>query len=1167
MNHWLVRNAILLFVGLLPLGLSAQLNVEVTINGASATSTCDDVFSDPDIFWRAEVQYQGYVTYPQAGGCYTNPPNVQYSESFICTADVPNMINVCFRVFENDNILPCDIQASCEETICQNFPVPASGTSVDYTLSLPNGQSSGGTLDFTISASGMTLDTPNDDICAPIDLGLLSQGSSLGNAALSNYNNHCATPANEPNPGDFGANWNNSTGVWFTFTTGPNTLPYADFQVLSDPQNLGDPVNLQVALFTSADGTCNTPMTMISDQYENASYDEVFQLNCLLPNTTYFLLIDGAAFTPDQAVGLFGIQIDAYDVLEGGDLRCEAEDLGTVPDGGMIATPGPRSNQCAGSFGDPFVSAFVSQKSVWFSFVPPVSGHVLIQAISDLPPPTGYNSIDLQLAVYRSSTNSCTGFFFEQESVYTAADLNESMELSCLDPTRPYWILIDGAGDDTEGIFVISITDLGDDTPVFDQDITICAGDSFSAGSSIYNTTGMYSDTLALPGGCDSIVNTNLTVLDPVVASFDIVSYATNIGVADGELMGSASGGTGNYTYQWSDGQMGAFANGLIGDDLYCLTVTDDLGCTDDTCFVMPYSTVPIPTITGDLLDCFGDSDGVIDLSVENGQPPYDYNWENADFTLSGNGTIANEGDLVQVPNLPAGDYSFTITDGINDTIVSAAITQPAELVIALLDLEDASCFGECDGLLSVEGMGGVPPYQFSWSNGSGMADLTNLCAGDYTLTLTDANACEAIETYTINQPPEYIATITVNNQVSCFGGADASITVSTNGSDAAYDWDNGGDMATLNNLPAGFYAVTVIGTDGCEATASVEVTEPAAPVAVSVNVLQEISCFEAADGLVEAVVTGPGTSFTYDWTSNASAGSTAGGYGPGSYSVTVTNEAGCSASANFMLDEPDEIQATFSTEAVTCLTAEDAGIINVESTSGGMDPYMYSADGSVYTTETMIDGLTAGAYQLYVQDANGCVETFDFEIEGPPDLTVDLGPDQFITLGETINLSATATNNNDLVYTWTIPGLSEECLTASCDQIQLLPVDNVNILVSVLDTVNQCTAADEVFIEVSKIRNVYTPNAFSPNFDGINDVFTIYGGPIINQIKTLQVFDRYGAMVYQADSFKAGDESAGWNGMIRGRMGQSGIYVFMAEVEFIDGVTEIVKGDILLTN
>ncbi|MCB0707515.1 MAG: gliding motility-associated C-terminal domain-containing protein [Saprospiraceae bacterium] len=1167
MSNWLARNTILLFLGLLPCFSTAQITFEVTINGATANTTCTDVFGTPDIFWRAEVNYQGYVTYPMAGGCYTNPPNVQYSEDFLCSSDVPATMDVCFRVFENDNILPCDIVSSCQETICQTFAVPATG-STNYTLSLPGGLSSSGTLDFTFSVSGMGIDAPNDAICSPIDLGLLTQGSSLGDATMSNYNNHCATAANEPNPGDSGANWNNSTGVWFTFTTGPNVLPYADFQVISDPQNFGDPVNLQVALYTSADGTCNTAMTMISEQYENSSYDEVFQLNCLLPNTTYFLLIDGAAFTPDQAVGLFGIGIDAYDVIEGGDLKCDAEDLGTVPDGGMVSTPAPRSNQCAGNFGDPFVSAFVSQKSVWFSFIPPTSGHVLIQAISDLPPPAGYNTIDLQLALYRSNTNLCTGFFFEQESVYTIADLNESMEVSCLDPTRPYWILIDGAGNDTEGIFVITVTDLGDDTPVFNQDITICDGDNFSVGSSIYSATGMYSDTLALSGGCDSIVNTNLTVLNPVVASFDVVSFATNIGVADGEVMGSASGGTGVYTYLWSDGQMGAFANGLTGDANYCLTVTDDLGCSDDTCFVMPYSTVPIPTITGDMLDCFGDMDGLIELVVFNGQPPYNYNWANTGNTLSGNGVIAQEGDLTQVPGLPAGDYSFTITDGVNDTIVSVAITQPTELTINLLNLIDASCFGDCDGQIEVEALGGTPPYAFNWNSGSTSALLSNLCAGNYSLTLTDANSCIAQMTYTINQPPEFIVTATLLNPVSCFNGADGSVMVSTNGTPIDYDWDNGGMTAVLTDLTSGTYSVLVTNADGCQGSASIVVPQPASPVGVSVNIIQDITCFDAADAIVEAVPSGPGSSFTYSWSGNSSTSSTSAGYGPGAYSVTISNEFGCSATTSFNLSQPDEIQVALTTEGVTCLTAEDAGEVAVVSISGGVEPYMYAVDGDLFVSDTFFTGLTAGLYELSVEDANGCIRAFDFEIEGPPDLYVDLGPDLSITLGDVVNLDAASTNNDDLIYTWLIPGLPYDCLIDDCSEIQLVPVGDVTLLtVTVFDTITLCTATDAIQIEVNKIRQVYTPNAFSPNFDGINDVFTVYGGKAVNQVKNLQVFDRYGSLMFRAQNFPAGDEANGWDGLVGGKMAQSGIYVYVAEVEFIDGVVEVVKGDVLLIN
>ena len=1131
MKHRLLQYAFPLLLTCFTFNLQAQITLEVEILGATANSTCDDIFGAPEIQWSAEVLYNGWVDYPEAGGCFTNPPNVQYSEQFTCASDLPPMVNLCFRVFENDPFLPCDINAECEESICMDFPMPATNGTFAHSLSLPGGLSSSGTLDFEITRSGMGFDAPNDLICDAIDLGMLEPGVTLGNSSLSNYTNHCATGANEPNPGDSGANWNNNAGVWFSFTTGNETLPYVDVEVISDPQNFGDPVNMQVALYASTDGTCTGVMNLIEESYNNSSYDEVFQVNCLQPNTTYFFLVDGANFSQEQNNGLFGLSFSAFDVLEAADLKCDAEDLGTVPDGGFVTTGGPRSNQCATNFGDPFVSAFVSQKSVWFSFMPPLSGHVAVTATSDLGPPVGYNTIDLQVAVYRSNTNTCTGFFFEEGSVYSASSNNESIELSCLDPTRPYWILIDGAGNDTEGIFVLTVTDLGDDTPVTDLDITICDGETFSVGSSTYDQTGIYADTLSLLGGCDSIVNTTLTVLDPVVASFDVVNYATNIGVADGEVMGSATGGTGNYSFDWSDGQTAALANGLVGDDFYCLTVTDDLGCMDDTCFVMPYSTVPIPTITGDALDCFGDMDGQINFTIVNGQPPYDYTWQESGGALNGTGSVADEGIQETIDNLPAGAYSLTITDGVNDTIVTASITQPPELLIQLDQLQDASCFGVCDGSIDVTIMGGTPPYTYAWNFGSTQEDVSLLCAGEYILEVTDINGCSAEVTYMLGQPAEFIATASVVNDVSCFMGSDGTITVSTNGNPVDFDWDTGDVTATVGDLPAGTYSVVVTNDDGCQATAMVDLTAPTEPVGVNINILQPIICAGSSDGILEAIPTGPGTNFSFTWSGGAGNSAQASGISAGSYTVTVTNELGCEASATIVMPEPTEIFVDTETVAVTCLTGEDAGEVAVTDISGGLEPYLYSLDGDTFIADTFFTGLTAGAYLLYVEDALGCVRTFDFEIDGPPEFSIDLGPDQTILLGETLVLDA-FTAGSDLVYSWVSPGASYDCLQEDCSVVELLPLSDLVVSVTALDTLTQCVASDEINILVDRLIRVFAPNAFSPDFDGVNDKFTIYGDAVVNRIVNMQIYDRYGALLYSVSDFQPGDE-AGWLGWI----------------------------------
>ncbi|MCB0644168.1 MAG: SprB repeat-containing protein, partial [Phaeodactylibacter sp.] len=642
-------------------------------------------------------------------------------------------IEVCFQVFEDDGLFGCNTVQTCLATICQDVPLPL-GPSQDYTLAIPNGQQSGGTLDFTISYNGTPLDAPNNEICNAIDLGVLNLGGSLGDINNSVYNNFCANSFGEPDPGSLGAGWYNSISVWFTFTTGPDPIPYADLIAISDPSGLGDGLGLQIALFTSSSNTCSGPWTMVDQQYNPNGDNELLAASCLDPNQLYFVLIDGVTDTPQQTYGYFGFGIEAENVVQAEDEPCDAIAMGAIPDGGIVDDNINYSNECATSIGDPTVSSFVTQKTVWFSFEAPTTGHILIESFSV---PT-IDPIGLQLAVFSSSDGSCSGTFSEVASAYSNVLDHQNLEVSCLNPGQTYWLMIDG-DNDNEGTFNFQISDAGEDTPVLDQDIVLCFGETLQVGSSIYDATGFYSDTIILSNGCDSIVNTTLTVLDELTFLSLIIDNASALGVADGSATVDATGGLPPYDYLWSDGQTTQIASNLVGGANYCVSVSDQNACEIDTCFEMPYYTPVAATITDAVLLCNGDMDGELILTPSLGTPPYTYNWTGGGNM--GTGTIMNEGDATSITGLSAGTYSVTVGDGITEVVLSTEITEPPLLEVNLVSLTDASCFGVCDGTVEVEAMGGVGGYTYSWLGQNGPA-RTDLCAGTYTVTVTDANGC-----------------------------------------------------------------------------------------------------------------------------------------------------------------------------------------------------------------------------------------------------------------------------------------------------------------------------------------------------------------------------------------------------------------------------------------
>jgi gliding motility-associated-like protein len=1133
-----------------------QVDIELTVESAITNTTCDDVFSGPDILFEVNVENEGWVTYPNVGACFTALPNLQYSNQYPCQSDVPAQLEVCFQVFENDPIIPfgCLIDPSCLETICDNFDIPPAGMSATYDLELTG--SSSGTLTFTIANNGVA---DHDLPCEAIDFGLLTRGDTLGDFTQGIYSNLCGTNVNEPNPVDEGG-FGNQNGVWFEFTTDDDIGSLLLIQALSDPDNLGNPLDVEIGVYGSDNNACDGNLSLLSWTAPFNNDDAYLHFRCPSPNTTYFILIDGAFSAPGSNEGYFGIQVINIDVNEAPDLRCDALDLGPVPPGGSVGLDTMLANFCATGTGDPFSPNFVTQTSVWFQFQAPPSGHILIEATSDRL----IDSIGIQLGVYRAFNGTCTGFFQHFDSQYTFEDLDESFELTCLFPGVNYYILLDGDGGNGRGIFDLTVSDAGDITPMTTIDTVICDGGSFVVGSSVYTEPGNYSDTLDLFLGCDSIVNTNLIVLDPVSINIDQTQAAIGLGGMNGEATASASGGTGNYTYEWCDGTIGENNTMLIGGNTCCITVTDDFGCMGDTCFVVDFITGIIPTFTADTLDCNGDEDGIITFSVMNGQAPYMYSWQNADNTINGNGSISAENELVTLPDLPAGDYSVSIVDAFFDTSFTVQILEPSPLVWLSADIQDGSCFNSCDGTLTVNAIGGVGGIEYEWSNMVMNSDfIGNLCAGSYSVTATDANGCQIDTTLNVDEPEEFIATVVEVSPVLCFGDSSGIATVETNGDPVLYDWSNGGNTATIENLMAGTYMVVVTNSDGCTTMATGNITEPGTPLTASIEIVQEVDCINAQTGILQIVPQGPGTNFTAQW-STGSTGLQLSDIGAGSYSATIANENGCTATADFELGEPSRIEAITTPIDITCLSGENGGLIQIDTVTGGTPPYEYSLDGVVFSNSTTLGGLFAGNYDVVVMDANGCEESFAETILPAPEFIVDISSNQddnTLQLGDSILLTALGSSTM-ANYSWIS---SDSLKTLNGSSIFVSPNVTTTYFVEAIDTTSFCTASSQITIKVVKDRRVYIPNAFSPNDDGRNDTFYINTDNAAVEIKSFRIFSRNGSLVFEATNFTPNDINTAWDGTFLGEELNPAVFVYIAEIEFVDGAVEIFTGDVLL--
>jgi gliding motility-associated-like protein len=1142
------------FIGLA--ALSAQVVVGVRVNSGSATSDCGDPFSGPDPLFAAAVEGQPFTWYPDVGGCFTPLPDTAFVQNYPCLSQVPVAIEVCLRVTENDGfVLPpllCDLQESCSEQICDNFIVPPLGSTADYTLQLDVLGSTSGEINFTVATEGFAF-PDNDFICNAVDLGVLNYGDTLGDMTLGQYSNLCATDLNEPSPLDLGAYFTNQAGVWFKFRTSANPSGLFVVEALSDPQNTGDTINLEMEVFTTDDGSCTGNLAALSDfQLTNNDNDHTLRIPCAQPDTDYYIWVDGVNVDGERR-GIFGLQVWDLGVPEAGDLRCDFYDFGVIAEGGSATLPEPVANFCGTDVQDPFLPTFVSQHSVWFSFVAPPSGHVLVEGVSD----TVRAPIGIQLAVYRAFNSSCTGFFSFVDAQFTTEDLDETMELTCLYPGDRYFILVDGSGSAARGAFTLTVSDAGDITPVNDQEVTLCFGESLSVGSSTYSATGVYADTISVFRGCDSIVNTTLTVLEELVLTVEQTQPAIGEDGTNGQAIATATGGAGGYTFAWCSGAATASVDDLIADTECCVTVMDTNNCTDEVCFIVEFTTAIIPTFTNDSLACYGDTNGELTFSVVNGVPPYSYSWQNVTNSLNGSGTIDTEGGSVMLTNLPAGDYQIMVNDAFFDTTFTAVVWEPEELFIELDAITNASCYQFTDGMIATTINGGTLPYTFNWSDGQSTEDASGLGAGNYLLEVTDANACRATLETNITEPPEFIATASVDQEVSCFAGEDGQLSVNTNGNAVGWNWSSGATEAVVSGLPTGDYSVTVTNSDGCLDTTLVNLPQPTEPLRTTILEVQPISCFGDADGILGAEVAGPFNSLTYQWSTGATVAE-ADGLTAGTYDILVRNEKGCVATAQYQLDQPTEIIGEVFTTDINCVDGPNAGAISVESVAGGTPPYQYQLDDGPRSTAPLFEGLIAADYEVQILDAAGCSLPLRALILPPPPISVLIDGESELHLGDSLRLKAVSTST-DVTYDWSFgPAFQAQTLA-------LQPTTSGIYTVSVLDTLTFCQASASFQVFVDQSTRLFAPNIFSPNNDATNDTFFLHAGREVSSILSLRIFARNGQLVYEETNLFPNSPDRAWDGFFRGQPLNPGVFVYVAEIELLDGRREIVRGDVTL--
>ena len=491
-------------------------------------------------------------------------------------------------------------------------------------------------------------------------------------------------------------------------------------------------------------------------------------------------------------------------------------------------------------------------------------------------------------------------------------------------------------------------------------------------------------------------------------------------------------------------------------------------------------------------------------------------------------------------------------------------ISSPSVLGLSI-NAGSVSCINSADGQAIAIPTGGASPYLFNWDNGEVGQTALFLTAGSHTITITDASNCVVTASFVVSDAtPISVVNIDVE-PVTCNGAADGSAFISASGGmpPYSYEWADGqvGQLAT--GLAAGVHPVIIKDQNACELFINVTVNEPDNEIVVTMA-STDASCFGEADGSATVIATGGTPSYTYQW-NNGATGATAFDLGAGTYSVQVIDQNGCQSQGTIEVDQPDFLFGQAETIDAICY-GDDNGSIAVITATGGESPYLFSIDGAVYQTDSLFPQLYAGNYSVHIQDAVGCEFVLNNIIvdEGQNiDIGINAGPIIQLQLGEEIELATTTTPAlPSLQYEWS-PSTYLSC--ADCPNPITHPTDDILYEVIATDSLTNCAGTATVQVLVNKDRNIYIPNAFTPNGDGINDIFMVYGGLGVANIRKMVIYDRWGELIIEALDFAPDEPAFGWDGYFKGKPMNPGVFVYYIEAEFEDGVVAEYKGSITL--
>ena len=681
---------------------------------------------------------------------------------------------------------------------------------------------------------------------------------------------------------------------------------------------------------------------------------------------------------------------------------------------------------------------------------------------------------------------------------------------------------------------------------------------------------GDYRLTLLDKNGC-TVQGCDFRINDPACNLVLTLTPTNNLcaGASQGSIQSSITGGLGPFNYDWSDNRIDGNprATGLPSGT-FQLIVTDAQLCRD-TASVSITEPAPLETICSvvNQPSTVGGSDGRARVVIRGGTGQ-------RNFQLSGPspGQMQQSSvDTFSFSNLAAGNYSVRVSDanGCTDTCSFILQNITCKLVGTAQGI-NPECNGTATGSIRVTLTGNNGAVTYSWNNATlSGANPTDLAAGTYTVTLSDAAACKDTVSVTLANPVRLTLAATPASQPTPARPTGGSIALTYTGGTPAYriNWSpNGSDQSigntgsfTIPNLRVGAYTITLTDSNGCNAIAQATLSEPPCNLSIDIAAARA-DCGSSHLNTTVAGGTGP---FQYTWNATRFNGqANPRNAAPGTYTVTVTDAIGCSAKDSLVL-AVDPSALIVSLGLINPFCPGDLGVFTLRNVSGGQGPFTLTLNNTIQRFNNpplTVRNLNPGTFALNITNASGCSFDTTITIQSPRSLSLELGPDTTLRRGAKVTFKPQL-NFNPRQISWSPPtGLtSAQSLNAQAE-----PAFTTTYTLLLSDSAG-CEVSDKIQVLVASQVEAYFPNAFSPNGDDVNDYFSGYGGDEIEALEYLRIFDRWGNLVFEGINIPVDDPTKGWDGTSQGQPSPIGLYVFSSVVRLKNGSTYSKAGELNL--